>query len=451
VTAKEALTETRYSNKELQYEPLSELFIPRNRVLKMRLNVSEMEYLSEADKSIERRYQKLIASPIAKLRLKGESWICHKDVLKLKSTATRFMYTKYLLFFLEWLDYDTEQLFNEYLKLTRDKDPRKVKIMRRKLNSFQDDYTEKRGITDVSSETIYCAVKSFFKANELPFAYYARNKHKRKQMTNISKEQLRKILGVTGSPKVKSYITFAKDSGLRISDLVALPIRKIRAVLDDPFMEYHTFEWKTIKTGEMANPVIGPETIKSLREWMRYRGDILDISANDGDPVFPAERNARAFIDKNGKEVRAVTKGSILDAGCLSANFSALRKKAGLKHFPGESRLPSIHSCRKFHQTALESMHVPTNWINKMTGRKGEGTSGVYSKPPENELIEQYRYAYPALSLTEIVQDDENKNLKLRLAETEQKLVQLTEIPGYAEVMARMNDLQHQIDNLSRG
>lgn len=396
----------------------------------MSMNISRTAYVPKSDITSLTRYHRLIDDPIGKARLMGKSWELYEHFLSQKKPQTRYIYLRYFLQWLEWLDWDSEQLFNEFLKMTRADDPREVSMMMLKLSKFQDDYAEKRGITDASASNIYNAVKGFFKANSLHFEYYVRDKHTPQEMTNISKEQIRKVLKVTGSPKVISMIYFAKDSGLRISDLVALPIWKIRAVLDDRSKEYHLFEWFTIKTGEKAFVIIGPEGIKHLRDWMRYRVDILGISAEDEDPVFCASINVKGYVDYHGTERVAAIKGDIMYSGGISSTFRGLVIKAGLKPLPGNNKLPSIHSLRKFHQTALESVGIPQNWICQIQGRKGTGSSKIYSKPTDEELIEAYRRAYPALSLTETVQETEIPKLTAlndRLRTMENQIAQMRE------------------------
>ncbi len=397
----------------------------------MSINEAEQDYVSKADKSYIKRYTRFVASPTGKKRLKGESWECYEEWLDEKKPSTRATYIMLLLAFLEWLDWDSEQLFEYYNILCSERDPRKKKAMRRKLSTFQDHYAQSRGITDSQASNIFSAIAGFFKANSMTLIYYSRKKHTPKEMTNISKNQLRKVLDQTTSLKFKCAIYLAKDSGMRISDIVALKVRKIQKVLDDPKIRFHAFEIMPEKNKEKskvkANPVIGPESIKYIRLWYDYCINVLGIAMDEDSHLLCIEKNAKSFTNKNGVTVQKITKGEVMDATGLSTTFRSLRKKARLKPFPGEKKLPSIHSCRKFHQTALESVKVPENWINKFTGRKGKGTSGTYSKPHPDELIAVYKSAYRALNLTETVEVDENKRLKAELAEKDRQLAEYRE------------------------
>ena len=86
-------------------------------------------------------------------------------------------------------------------------------------------YLVSNGVGEYVADTITNAIKVFFEANELSFKWYKHGKHIKNEIPVISKEQFRKILNQTGNPKVKSHLYFTKDTGLRISDLAALPIR----------------------------------------------------------------------------------------------------------------------------------------------------------------------------------------------------------------------------------
>jgi len=325
--------------------------------------------------------------------LKGKSWEWYEDALSALAPSTQQMYLPAFLGFLEWGGWDTETLYGEHLANSRAEDPREIKRIPKKLFKYQKYLMEEKGKGSGTASTVEKAVKKFFKANELPFEMSGeRIKIEMEEIPNISKEQLRRALNSTGNYKFKAFIMFAKDSGLRLGDMTHIPVSAVRAAIENPDIEYHTFEWKTRKTGRMANPVIGPETLESLREWMRYRAENLGLSAEDGEPLFCIEKTSNGYVTKRGKKVRGITAGGWMDEGNMGVRFSNLVKKAGLK----ETGI-SIHSCRKYHKTSLEYAGVPISWINRMQGRKGVGTGGVYSKPDPDQIIEVYRRAYDKL------------------------------------------------------
>ncbi len=289
------------------------------------------------------------------------------------------------------------------------------------ISNFQDWYIKTQDITYCSSDNIYCALKKFFKANNQSLEYWSRG-HVNEPAPYISHDQIRAILSVTLSLKVIAYVMFGKDSGLRISDLAKVQVFHIRKVLEDLSLEYHTFEIRVTKTGEMANPVIGPEAIKALREWMAYRLNVLGISDSDDTYVFCSEKSHKGGTDKNGVTRRRVTVGGLLDSSCLSTGFRRYVIKSGIETLSGEKKLPSMHSLIKFMTTNLEDGGCPKSWINKMKGRKGEGTHGIYSRPPEQKLIAKYREAYSKLRLENIFTSDEVSQLRKDFADMSKKM-----------------------------
>lgn len=350
----------------------------------------------------------------------------YENWLKGKDFKTQADYLRCFIEFLEWLDTDTEGLYELYLGMISVIDPRTRKRMGILVVDYQKHLMETRGITGGSSRLAYKAVKGFFKANELPFEVTGEKiEYDSVETPNISLEQQRKVLSVTGSYKMKAYIKVGRDSGLRTGDIAHLPIGKVREVLDDPSIEYYTFEWKTSKTGKMANPVLGPDCLEAIREWMNYRVNTLGISAEDGDPLFCLERKRNGYTDKWGREVPETVRGDWMKDGNMGGSFRMLVMKADLKPLPGNKRLPCIHSFRVFQKTALEYAGVPTSWVNKMQGRAGEGTGGTYTKPNPEELIEMFKKGYAALSGIEESQHEKIEKLTHELGLSQYEMSEL--------------------------
>jgi len=322
------------------------------------------------------------------------------------ASSTKIAYLPAFIGFLEWGGWDTESLYKEHLKNYKADDPRAIKGIPLQVSQYQK-HLMNEGKSSATAKTVEKAVKKFFKVNELPFEItVGKVKIVTEEIPNVTKDQLSRILNATGSYKAKAFITFAKDSGLRLGDITRLPIKKVRAAIEDPAIEYYTFEWKTRKTGRVSNPVIGPETLAALRTWMDYRINVLKLSAEDGDPLFCTERSRGAFT-RRGVDIKETVKGDYMDDSSMGVTFSRLVRKARLER-DIDGKLPSIHSCRKYHKTNLEFGGCPTSWVNKMQGRKGSGTGGAYTKPDSRQLIAIYSKAYSALGIYErVVSRDE--------------------------------------------
>ena len=111
-------------------------------------------------------------------------------------------------------------------------------------------------------------------------------------------------------------------------------------------------------------------------------------------------------------------RGDVMNDASLSISFGRIVRKADLRPLPSNTRLPCIHSFRVFHKTTLEKVKIAPSWINKMQGRKGEGTGGVYSKPNPDELIEVYSEAYSMLCGIEEGQQEKVDTLTQELGQS---------------------------------
>ena len=300
--------------------------------------------------------------------------------------------------FLEWLGWDTEALFKAHLENIRESrqgDPRATKRIPGKLADFQTYLMDKEGLKSGSVQDVYRSVSLFFLANKLEFEASEEkiSDEDTEEIPIITREQLIEVFNSSGSYKYKSIIMFLKDSGLRIGDVAKLTVEDIKNAHYSEDRQFCTFETKTHKTGAYANPVIGPETLEWLDKWNNWRKKKA-IPTNDEDPLFCSTKIRAEYIRKGGVKIKETKLGGFMDESTISVVFGEYVKKAEL-----EKTGISAHSCRKYHKTYLEAGGCPTSWINKMQGRKGEGTGGIYTKPEPEQLITMYQKGYGELRL----------------------------------------------------
>jgi len=342
--------------------------------------------------------------------LVGDSWYYFKNFLGKLSPNTQENYLREFTQFLEFRNQTTDQFFDQFRSWVRDEDERKKLRLGIEVTEYQKQLMQERGVKGASVMSVHRAVMGFLTANGLGKEFQINGERitdDSDELPNISKEQLNQILEATGSYRIKAVIHLAKDSGLRIGDVTRLKVEDVRPIWDDPNVEqvreypgFYQFDVVQGKTGNPAYPVIGYEAIESLQKWKAERAD-LEISDNDSDPLFCAIKTVTPFTDKRGRYVKGSTKGWELDESTLSVIFSKLVRKSKVKKLRGEKRKPSIHSLRKYHKTNLEYAGLPTSWINKLQGRKGEGTGGTYTKPSIDQLIDLYSKAYHGLAISE--------------------------------------------------
>jgi len=349
--------------------------------------------------------------------LTGESWTQYNSWLQteLRSESTRGQYLYHFTRFLEWLGHTTESLYRTHMEKIReareDYNSRALgwlkvplieyqKHMRDDLGYFEEVENDDGELEKVATASIVVprkALVAFFKSNSIQDLPLNGNIPITKgTISGISKSELRRLLEVTGDFRNKAIVHFGKDSGLRLSDISRIKIRDIKPALDDPEMEFFTWSLKTKKTRRVAKPCVGPNALLAVREWMKWRRE-NGISTEDDDFLFCNLKTRRGYTRTDGMEISQNTRGRKMTDGNMSVIIGQLVKKAGL----ADTGI-SANSLRKFHQTELEhSRAIPSNWINKLTGRVGTDTSLIYSMAEQGQLLKAYEKAYPSLSLEE--------------------------------------------------
>jgi integrase len=366
----------------------------------------------------------------------GEPGEYFTDYLRGLDPETAQQYKYHFLRFLKWVELDTKELYYTHLENLKSDIPLKRMWVGRQVRKYQEYMRDELGysvkdeqgnIAGASGSVIIVrkVVLGFFRCLGVSdIALNGRIETVIGEIPIITHDQLRTLLEATGNLRNRAIILTAKDSGLRESDLIRIKVSHVKEALDNPDLEFITFEilpWKNRKKSKIrANPCLGPESLEAIRRWMKYRKK-KEIPTSDELPLFCTLKNKKGSTTKRGTVKPSTKAGDWLKDGTPGTMFYYLVRKVSL-----ENTGISIHSCRKFLQTNLEWSQVTPNWINKITGRKGRGTSGIYSKPNPVQLIEAYRKGYSNLSLNgdaskAEIQEIQQQNIELlgRLAQLE--------------------------------
>jgi len=364
-------------------------------------------------------------------KITGEAGEYFIDWLGGLNPETAAHYVLHFEKFLGWLGMDAQSLYERHRDNLATGEPIRRMWLGKKVTEYMKHMRDELGysIEGEASGTVLVvqkAVAGFLKSvgiEELPGRRSI--KVRINEIPNIPRQDLAKVLNATGSFKNRAYIHFAKDSGLRTGDItnVTLGARghamggggmTLLEAIKDEAVEFFTFEWRQQKTGRKANPAIGPEALGALREWHRHRTETLGLPARNDDHLFCITRTRKGHTTSRGTEVKGVAAGERMSTSNMGTVFGQLVAKAGLK-----GTKASIHSLRKYHKTSLESGSCPTSWVNRLQGRKGDGTGGVYTKPDPTQLLEMYARSYNRLTIAEAgVSEERVQTLEEELAET---------------------------------
>lgn len=364
--------------------------------------------------------------------LVGESWKYFADWLREQKPQTVGAYLHWFIEFLRLSGENTETLYSKVNDSLKSDDRRAKLWLGQKLTEFQIHMRDVLGHADEetgkATGTVTAPVKgavAFFRCNAIEdLTLNGGVEISSNEYPTIEADQIKQILDSTGNFRNRALLYFLKDSGLRVSDARRVTIGDLREAMEDTSIKFATFEIRQEKTKLMANPTIGYETLDALRVWMRYRREV-GLPCDDSDPLFTTVKAVSGFTERGeGREGfthKSTKRGEFMARSSISATVSNLIAKAGLKN------QVVAHSFRKFTQTSLEYGGVPATWINKITGRKGVGTVGIYSKPNPEQLIEFYSRAYSKL-LVSSAPETMKAELKSQRTEMESLRTELEEL-----------------------
>jgi len=405
-------------------------------------------------------------------RWKGESFDFWSEILLEVAESTRSVYMRNMLKFLEFVDMDTDQLFNAQVANLRefereDGDPRSKARLPRKVKELMRSLKES-GLSDQSIIQIGKAVNSFFKANQIEFTLlkYAVRKVGKNGKDKIKKDQIKTLMSYSGNPQTLAMITTLKDTGLRISDLVNIRVKHVRPIIEDQTLQFHTFEIETQKTtgrtGILANPCLGTDSIKYIRLWWVER-ERFDCGEEENDFLFCKVKDKQPYERtdyRTGEKVLTggSRRGDPVDSNTISPMFNRLLKKSKLDHLN-----ISAHSFRKFFETELQKSDIPDSFIDKYTGRK-HAYKGEYIRPDTEDLLQYYKEAYKWLSLdsdtshlTEQIERERTRGeiLETKIEDIKKDLHYTTQYSESirAELQDRdqtINELKEQLANLTK-
>jgi hypothetical protein len=263
------------------------------------------------------------------------------------------------------------------------KDNPASKDAERLLDTFVAD--EKTGLSNSAKYRITIAVKSFFKHNykDLARASGAISLEKVKPLNKPRKEDLRKLWSWALNLRDKALITFVNSTAIAKETLANLKWAHLEENWQNVELPCINIPSKLLKghgrgkyKGVRQVTFLTPEAKRDLmnyKEWMEQK---LGRKLTNEDNIwleicYPFEATKYANL------------GTII---------LKLTKRTNVKF--------SWHDARRYVNTAMEEIRMPSNWARKIRGRKVKGEEAPYSLPAINQLREKFREAVPILQFT---------------------------------------------------
>ncbi|KON34024.1 MAG: hypothetical protein AC479_02535, partial [miscellaneous Crenarchaeota group-6 archaeon AD8-1] len=322
-----------------------------------------------------------------------EAWNYWLSELSNKSEATRKKYALFLQKFVDYTQMNANQLIEQRKIELKKEDLREQRAMESRLTGFIASLKD-QGYSSSTCKVAYASIRSFFEINYMPLRMRRGSYPQGESLGSrvATRDHIRRILyDVKKSKdyiKLKAIILCLKDSGLRVSDLIALNYGDVAEELEKD-TEFISLNRVTIKSKIVAHTFLGYESIEALKEYIeKRRAGTQDI------PPETLTKDSPLFRTNSSGKVKRLSRSGI--------------STTVLFHFRriGEKGL-SAHSLRKFLQTTLEASGVNSNWIDQILGHKLLNSRDAYSKPSQEQLKEAYIKAYPKIRIFKSVEIEE--------------------------------------------
>ncbi|MCK4481719.1 tyrosine-type recombinase/integrase [Candidatus Bathyarchaeota archaeon] len=298
-----------------------------------------------------------------------------------KAAKTKLEYQKNFKHFLEWCRKTPDELRQLKLQEESQKEP----WLRTEVENLVREHVgmmKKKNYSGSSIHMRLCAIRSFFKAQNLPLHL---NRDDQPIIDNLkakgtpSKKQLKEIIECADNLRDRALMLFLKDTGLRASDVPQILWKHLTDVGDG----FSGFKIVTVKRRVVARGFIGSEASEALA---RYKRERLQGSKNVKPESNIEDHALFTPLPESGHYRDGTEKlGS-------NAIGHAVHRAVVLAGFPNKF---SSHSLRKFWE---QSMRAPREaYLKQLNGRSLNATERAYYWRTEEQLLELYKENYDNL------------------------------------------------------
>ncbi len=307
------------------------------------------------------------------------------DTLSTRSLSTRHLYRQHFMKFLEWCGLSANEIRQLKLEEEESEKPWQRVDVENRVRRYLE-YLEGEGQAGSSRRSVLTAIRSFFKAQQLPLRLDRQDYPDCAYMNASSvptREDVKKLADAALHVRDRAVILFLKDSGLRQSDLPQIRWKDLRE-LPGGFLGFTIL---TKKKHVKARGFVGPETVDVLEIYRRSR--------LQGTQKLPPEEN----ILEHPVFAKLTDGSQSLLPKTMSTRIGECVERAGLK---GKGLRP--HGLRKYWS---QNVHVEKpSYQKQMNGRMLDAVEKAYEWKTVEELFHIYRENYVSLRLEKSVSEE---------------------------------------------
>lgn len=288
----------------------------------------------------------------------------------------------------------------------------------------------------VFSENIIKAFLSYF---EIKLKTPRRDHARRYRRKALRKGHIKKLVEAAPHLRDKAVIVMAFQTGMAISDLLALNYKHVKAVIhsdEEKRPQYHVIEYTRGKRRIESKAVIGKDSIYYLNEYMAWRRE-LGHKLTTTTPLFTGIQNYREQNRFSERSAQHMMRNTVVKAGLVS--FEEL----------GDFNLYGFHAIRKAFSSVAKQNGMPFEQVEMSMGHKLP-YDGAYDEYENQELIKNFQEAEEELSISvdtrglEQKADEHDDTLTLLRAENEEMKQRMAQMEVMIKKMMPLVDEEFQ-------
>lgn len=249
----------------------------------------------------------------------------------------------------------------------------------------------------------YCAtqeaaVKSFLNYYEIAIRTKARKTPRKHHRKALRKEHIRAMVDAAPLLRDKALIIMAFQSGMAISDLIALNYGNVRRAIEDN-KDVYLISYIRGKSETEARAIIGHDSILYLKKYISWRQKFNGI-LSDSSPLFIRIRLNSPYKSRlSTRSAQDMIRKTIVKAGLTT--FEELDTYTKFNPW-------GFHAIRKAF-SSIAKQYMPSDQVEMSMGHTLD-YNGAYIEFTISEMLENYKKAEPELSIFY----EEHEIIKLR-------------------------------------